>query len=271
MKIISPGSAKRKLQQAVTRSEVPTDCGVLSALTGALGTAVGALGLAYAGYVAFAWLRYGRAVTTPTSVASTRLDRFMPVYEVREIYQANVTAPPDVTVAAAQRVDLQQAPLVRVIFALRNLPARLRGEPLVTFSDGLLAETRAMGWGTLAETPGREVIMGAVTRPWESAPTFQALPPGNFAAFAEPGYAKIVWTLTAEPRGHNGSVFITETRVQTTDPDSRERFRRYWATLSPGILLIRWQALGLVKIVAEARMSPRACVAPGGSVHGENK
>jgi hypothetical protein len=178
----------------------------------------------------------------------------MPVYEVRESHQISVAAPADVTFDVAQGVDLQQAPLVRAIFTLRSLPARLRGEPPVSFARGLLAETRAMGWGRLAESPGREVIMGAVTRPWDSAPTFQALPPCEFAAFAEPGYAKIVWTLTVESRGETESVFITETRVQTTDPESRARFRRYWATLSPGILLIRWQALALVKTQAESAM-----------------
>jgi hypothetical protein len=193
----------------------------------------------------------------------------MPVYEVREIHQTNVAATPDVTFEAAQRVDLQQAPLVRAIFALRTLPSRLRGEQPVTFSRGLLAETRAIGWGTLAETPGREVIMGAVTRPWESAPTFQALSPETFASFAEPGYAKIIWTLTVEPRGEAESVFITETRVQTTDHDSRERFRRYWAMLSPGILVIRWQTLGLVKDAAEGRMRSSASPVTGGSGHGE--
>jgi hypothetical protein len=224
----------------------------------ALLISVGAVSLAYAGYVAATWYSYGREDTLPGTTSSARVDRFMPVYEVREVHQIDVAASPDVTFAVAQRVDLQQAPLVRAIFSLRNLPARLRGEQPVTFSIGLLAETRAMGWGTLSEAPGREVIMGAVTRPWESAPRFQALLPDRFASFSEPGYAKIIWTLTAEPRGDDQSVFITETRVQTTDSDSRERFRRYWATLSPGILLIRLQALDLVKREAEALAQAQA-------------
>jgi hypothetical protein len=206
----------------------------------------------YAGYVAVTWYRYGRNGSFAGSDIPSRIDRFMPTYEVREVHQTNVAAPPNLTFAAAQRMDLQHAPLVRAIFAVRSLPGRLRGERPVSFSEGLLAETRAIGWGTLSETPGQEVIMGAVTRPWESTPTFHALSPERFADFNEPGYAKIIWTLAAEPRGEGQSVFLTETRVQTTDPDSRERFRKYWATLSPGILLIRLQALDLVKTEAEA-------------------
>ena len=75
----------------------------------------------------------------------------------------------------------------------------------------------------------------------------------EFAGFDEPGYAKIVWTLAAEPLGSSTSLFRTETRVRTTDPASRERFRRYWAVFSPGILLIRYESLRLVKQEAERR------------------
>jgi hypothetical protein len=48
-------------------------------------------------------------------------------------------------------------------------------------------------------------------------------------------------------------VFRTETRATTTDPVSRAKFRRYWAFLSPGIILIRRMSLGLVKREAERR------------------
>jgi hypothetical protein len=41
------------------------------------------------------------------------------------------------------------------------------------------------------------------------------------------------------------------TRVTTTDPESRKRFRRYWATYSPGIVLIRREALRIIKNEAE--------------------
>lgn len=215
---------------------------------------LGAVATIYAGFVAVTWLRYGQVDASAAPGSRSQIDQFMPVYEVREIHQTNVAAPSDVTFAVAQRLDLQRAPLVRAIFTVRTLPGLLRGERPVSFSEGLLAETRAMGWGTLSETPGREVIMGAATRPWESSPTFRALPPEEFAAFSEPGYAKIVWSLSVQPQGDGESVFLTETRVQTTDPESRERFRRYWAMLSPGILIIRLQALGLVKVQAESEI-----------------
>ena len=82
---------------------------------------------------------------------------------------------------------------------------------------------------------------------------FRALPPDEFAAFNEPGFAKIAWTLRAEPIGPNTSRFYTETRVMTTDADARKRFRRHWTMVSPGVRLIRRESLRLVRAVAERR------------------
>ena len=69
--------------------------------------------------------------------------------------------------------------------------------------------------------------MGAVTQPWRADVVFRPLPPEEFAAFHEPDYVKIVWTLRADSLGTTGSIFRTETRVLTTDPTARSKFRRY--------------------------------------------
>jgi len=118
---------------------------------------------------------------------------------------------------------------------------------------GLLAEVQSLGWGVLAEVPGREIVVGGVTKPWEANPTFRALPPDEFQGFSEDGFVKIVWTLRADPVGTAESIFRTETRVRTTDPAARAKFRRYWSFLSPGIILIRWVSLRPLKAEAERR------------------
>jgi len=109
-----------------------------------------------------------------------------------------------------------------------------------------------MGWGVLADEP-YEIVMGAATKPWEANPVFRALPPEDFASFAEPGYVKIIWMLRAAPAGDAASRFVTETRAVATDPRSRAKFRVYWTFLSPGIRLIRRAMLPLVKAEAERR------------------
>ena len=199
------------------------------------------------GYVATTWYRYGRPNRL---VRDPMLDRFMPEYEVAERHETRVHAPAPVTWDAARSLDLNRSPVIRAIFAGRELAlrsARTRATRPATF----LEEVIGLGWRILAEEPGRELILGAVTRPWEPNVRFRGLAPEDFAAFREPGYAKIAWTLVVEPRDAGESVFRTETRVATTDPGSRARFRRYWSVFSPGIRVIRWETLRLVRRAAE--------------------
>jgi hypothetical protein len=87
---------------------------------------------------------------------------------------------------------------------------------------------------------------------------FQALPPEEFAAFNEPGHAKIVCTLEAETVSEHESIARTKTRVKTTDPLAKKRFRRYWAILSPEILLIHHEVLRLVRHEATNLTSTKA-------------
>ena len=111
----------------------------------------------------------------------------------------------------------------------------------------------ALGWGVLGEVPGRQIVLGAVTQPWQSNVVFRALPPNSYASWDSAGFVKIVVTLAADSLGPNESVFRTETRAVATDAASRAKFRRYWSVFSPGILLIRTQALSLVRREAERR------------------
>jgi hypothetical protein len=96
-------------------------------------------------------------------------------------------------------------------------------------------------------------VLGAVTKPWEANPVFRSVPPEEFARFAEPAYVKIALTLRADPIGPSASVFRTETRALATDSFARERFRLYWAFLSPGIWLIRQMMLRPVRREAARR------------------
>ena len=122
----------------------------------------------------------------------------MPTYEVVERHHIRVAAPADITFAAACDVDFQQSAVIRAIFKGREL--MLGSAPDVTKRPrGLLELTKSLGWGVLAEIPGREVVVGAVTQPWKANVVFRAVAPDSFAAFNEPDYVKIVWTLRADP------------------------------------------------------------------------
>lgn len=208
---------------------------------------------AYAAMVGIAWTRYGRP-SRPTATADedALLDRFLPVFDVRTRHCVRVAAPAEVTFAAAREMNLLGSPLVRAIIRARELILGAEGDPRPRQS-GLLAEAQAMGWGILADGPGNEVVVGAVTRPWEANVVFRALPPDEFAAFVEPGYVKIVWNLRADPDPDDAdrSTFVTETRALPTDEFARARFRPYWSVFSPGMVLIRRAALGPLRAEAE--------------------
>jgi hypothetical protein len=217
-----------------------------------LAVSAGAAAAAYGIYAGVTWYRYGHPSAPNADDDDPLLDRFMPAYEIAERHHIRVAAPADVTLDVARRMDLQASPIVRGIISAREiiLGATPDDRPR---PRGLLAEMQALGWGVLADVPGREVVVGAVTRPWEANVTFRALPPDDFAAFDEAGYVKIAWTVRADPVGDTASVFRTETRAIATDPVARRRFRRYWSLLSPGIIVIRWALLGPVRNQAERR------------------
>jgi len=217
---------------------------------------------AYATLIARAWRRYG---TPPPPGAGDRdalLDRFMPVYDVVERHRIFVAAPAATVLAAAKDQDLMQSPLTRAIFRTREVVLGASPDDR-TRPRGLLAAMRSFGWGVLAEQPEREIVVGAVTQPWEANVTFRSLPPDQFAAYNEPDGVKIVWTLRADPIGDHHSIFMTETRAVATDQAARDRFRRYWAFASPGIAAIRWLSLKPLKQEAERRArAPQAAWRP---------
>src|SRR5262245_17753981 len=211
---------------------------------------------AYATYAATTWLRYGHARPAAGRDVDPLLDRFMPAYEVAERHTAYVNAPPDLTFAASCDVDLQRSRIIRAIFKGRELALGAKPEDAAR-PRGLVAFTKALGWGVLAEVPGREIVTGAVTKPWAANPVFRALPPEMFATFNEPDYVKIIWTLRADPLKTGATLARTETRVVATDRAARKKFRRYWSIFSPGVVLIRRVALRLTKLDAERRADAR--------------
>jgi hypothetical protein len=217
-----------------------------------LAVAAGLGALSYGALVAWSWTRYGRARPRKAEAADPLLDQFMPVYDVVERHQVRIKAPADVALAAASEMDLQRSALVRLIFRTREffMGSRRTRQAL---PPGLLTQARALGWGVLADVPGREIVLGAVTQPWSADVVFRSLPPDAFASFAEPEHVRIVWSLRADPLGPCESIFRTETRAVATDAVARARFRRYWAFVSPGVGLIRRLTLGPVKADAEAR------------------
>ena len=229
-----------------------------------LSAAVAGLGAAaYGAYAALTWVRYGCVPRAAGDEADALLDRFLPRYDVVERHAIAVAAPAPVVLDTAREQQLFNIPLVRWVFrgrelVMRSAPAK---RPL---PPDLLDQVLLLGWAILAEDPGRELVVGAVTRPWEANVVFSGLAADAFASFNEPGYVKIVWTLRADPTGVDSAIFRTETRALATDDQARRRFRVYWSLASPGIWLIRRLSLRPLQRAAEqrSRLQTRAAASP---------
>jgi hypothetical protein len=215
-----------------------------------LGMAIGGGALAaYAGFTGASWFRYGHRTTPHTD---SLLQQYMEIPEVADVNEIEVKAPRKAIWEACMSLDMLQSRTIRAIFDARALLMRSPKRE-IELPKPLLEQARAIGWDVLDEATGREIVFGAAVKPWRGDIAVRAIPREEFAAFDEPGWAKIVWNVSITQRTKRRCVVRTETRVATTDPASRRIFRLYWAFASPFVTLIRRIGLRLVKAAAEGR------------------
>jgi hypothetical protein len=183
------------------------------------------------------------------------IEKYIPRYDVRARYGTTVRAPADLTLRTLRQLDLFRPWPVRWLFELRRLPTG-RVDGCVISAIRSVSELELVG-AVLDEEPGREIVFGVIGRFWDLRdPMHRTIRPGEFAAFAQPGWAKAVVTLRAEPVDARTTRLITETRVLSTDAGSRWRFGLYWAVIErfSGIIRILW----LRQMRAEAERSVTA-------------
>lgn len=180
------------------------------------------------------------------------LERFVPRPDVRERFETTIRAPAALALQVAAEFDMQSVVAVRAIFGLRDALLGTATESR-RVPKGILEETKDLGWGLLAEQPGRFVVCGATCQPWLADVRFKALDAAAFADYAEPDQVKIAWTLEAEEVGRHCTRFAQETRVVATDAAARRRFLRYWRWARFGIIAIRLLLLPAVRRAAERR------------------
>ncbi len=157
----------------------------------------------------------------------SRLDEYLPEYDVRERHERRVPGTPELAVAAALGTPVAPGGLVRTLFRLRGLPG----------GGSVLGALRAIGFAPLVEEPDC-IVLGAAGRPWS--------PRSPLTAFdqAGPGQVRIVFDITATAAADGMSILATETRVAAMDARARRAFRRYWLAVGPfsGLIRRRWLA-----------------------------
>jgi hypothetical protein len=175
------------------------------------------------------------------------VDDFLPVYDVSDSVATVVGADAQTVWDALMEVDLievgRRKPLVGVLGALRMLPELashlLHGELPPAAPERLrLRDTAEMpadqgGWVLLGERPADEILLGLVGKFWRPVIRYVAVTAERFRDFAEPGYAKTVYSLSVRPLEPGQSLLAGTMRTVTTDEHARRWFRRYW-TLGVG-------------------------------------
>ena len=170
-------------------------------------------------------------------------DDFLPVYDVSDAVAVVVEADRQVTWQALLDVDLlklgRAAPLVGMLGALRMLPEvvghLLHGERPAKPPESMRLRDLASipiyegGWILLGERPGEEIALGLVGKFWRPVIEFARITSADdFREFAEPGFAKTVYDLSARELGVKRTLLSGLMRTATTDEHSRRWFRRYW-------------------------------------------
>ena len=181
------------------------------------------------------------------------IEEWMPWYEFGGVHRIEVSAPPERALEAVKQVTPGEMPPVRLLFALRSLPALLlRKEGLSADRTVALYEQMAQRFVLLGEKPGLEIVVGGIGQMWKlvggASPEFRDAE--VFKKFREPGYAKVAASFSALSRDGRTEL-RTETRVLTTDSGSRRAFGRYWWIIRPWSGVIRRSWLRAAKRRAE--------------------
>jgi len=196
------------------------------------------------------------------------VDEFLPVYDVSDAVATVVEADIATTWDALMQVDLIEVgrtrPMVGLLGALRALPEvvshLLHGEfttqapkrlRLLDTTDVSLGEG---GWTLLGERPRDEIALGLVGKFWRPVITYAQVSTDRFRDFAEPGYAKTVYSLSVRAIEERRTLLSGVMRTATTDEQARKWFRRYWTFgVGPGAHIVVSGVLDLTREMAEAQ------------------
>jgi hypothetical protein len=173
------------------------------------------------------------------------LDECLPVYDVSDSVATVVDADLAATWDALMQVDLidvgRRRPLIAVLGGVRALPELvlrlLTGETQAAPSAMRLCDLPTLpldgGWLLLGERRCDEIAFGLVGKFWRPVIAFAAVRADAFRDFAEPGYAKTVYSLSVRAIDARRTLLTGAMRTATTDEHARRWFRRYW-TLGVG-------------------------------------
>lgn len=163
------------------------------------------------------------------SLARPRIvDRYLPIADIVESRHILVNAPPDATYAALRQLNFADVPslLLRGVMALhlralRRARQRLGLSPLPVPERLTFDNLESYGRILLGEEPGREIVVGAIVRPWDVESALERRTPAEFVAFDCPGHIKGAASFVVTPYGARQTLLSYESRARATDTATR--------------------------------------------------
>jgi hypothetical protein len=186
------------------------------------------------------------------------IQTYLPHPHHTEVMRIFVDAKPVAAWQAARHFDLSDVPWVHFLFNLRTI-GDLFHHNRQHFNDDKIGSIdqiaeNGKGFMILHETPGKDVVVGAVGKFWHIDIPFKELTPEEFAGFNDPGWGKVAWSITVEPH-LGGSTIAFELRTTTTDHESWKKLNVYYHIIGSFSKLIRHALMNrLQKQLGEMRL-----------------
>jgi hypothetical protein len=189
-----------------------------------------------------------KEVTSPV----TKLDEWMPRWQVEERHTVSVAASPEKILAAIHAVKAKEIFLFSTLTAIRRC-GRDGPESILNAPEekSILDVATLTSFVLLGEEPSRELVIGTVVAAPASARGLGRLNPEVFRKTLPPGFALAAMNFLVLPDKAGGSTISTETRIYANTPSALRRFVIYWRVIHPGSDIIRRMWLRAIKQRAE--------------------
>ena len=184
------------------------------------------------------------------------IDDWLPAWQFDEVHHIRSTASPAALLDAAAAYDPAHDRWINLALAMREAPGRLASGLGLASALAGRARFGLADFVVLGRQANAALAYGLAGRFWEAGYGLQPLADAAaFAAFNQPGAAKLLLAFEAQPDG-DATRLTTVTRVLCTDEAARRRLVPYWALIRPVSGLIRRRIMADICRVAQAAAMP---------------
>ena len=190
------------------------------------------------------------------ATATTRLDDWMPRWQVGEKHALEIAAPPEKVFAAIHAVRADEITLFKTLTAIRRCgqdgPENILNAP---DQKPLLDVATKTTFLLLEDEAPREIVVGTLIAAPAAQRAARNLTAESFRENLKPGAVLATMNFQVAPAA-GGSTVTTETRVYASGDAALRRFGVYWRLIHPGSDLIRRMWLRAIAERAERPEPP---------------